>query len=100
MSHLMSLSGVKGTCRFALHMSAFDPKWTSRGHVPCPPMTLERHARLPQTSYNLWRAGCELILMPVLKARGKWRSCDARDCGLAQTAWSRATHSALRRERD
>jgi hypothetical protein len=26
-----SLLGVKRTCRFALHMSAFDPKWTSRG---------------------------------------------------------------------
>src|SRR5262245_53400643 len=29
MSHLMSLSGVKRTCRFALHMSAYDPKRTS-----------------------------------------------------------------------
>src|SRR6476659_6834613 len=28
MSHLMSLSGAKRTCRFALHMSAFDPKRT------------------------------------------------------------------------
>src|SRR5262249_53942205 len=30
-SHLMSLSGVKRTCHFALHMSAFDPKrtWSS-----------------------------------------------------------------------
>jgi len=26
--HLMSLSGVKRTCRFALQMSAFDPKQT------------------------------------------------------------------------
>jgi len=29
MSHLMSLSGVKRTYLFALHMSAFDPKRTS-----------------------------------------------------------------------
>src|SRR5262245_9800051 len=29
MSHLMSLSGVKRTCPFALHMSANDPKRTS-----------------------------------------------------------------------
>jgi hypothetical protein len=29
MSHLMSLSGAKRTYRFALHMSAFDPKRTS-----------------------------------------------------------------------
>ena len=29
MSHLMSLSGVKRTLRFAAHMSAFDPKRTS-----------------------------------------------------------------------
>ena len=28
MSHLMSLSGVKRTCRFALRVSAFDPKRT------------------------------------------------------------------------
>jgi len=28
MSHLMSLLGVKRTCPFALHMSAFDPKRT------------------------------------------------------------------------
>src|SRR5215467_8524863 len=28
MSHLMSLSGVKRTCPFAMHMSAFDPKRT------------------------------------------------------------------------
>src|SRR6516162_1981889 len=28
-SHLMSLLGVKRTCLFALHMSAFDPKRTS-----------------------------------------------------------------------
>jgi hypothetical protein len=28
MSHLMSLSGVKRTYPFALHMSAFDPKRT------------------------------------------------------------------------
>ena len=28
MSHLVSLSGVKRTCPFALHMSAFDPKRT------------------------------------------------------------------------
>src|SRR5262245_53326154 len=28
MSHLMSLSGVKRTCPFALQMSAFDPKRT------------------------------------------------------------------------
>ena len=30
MSHLMSLLGVKRTCRVALHMSAFDPKRTSK----------------------------------------------------------------------
>jgi hypothetical protein len=29
----MSLSGVKQTCLFALHMSAFDPKRTSLGGV-------------------------------------------------------------------
>src|SRR5262249_29878848 len=28
LTHLMSLSGVKRTCPFALHMSAFDPKRT------------------------------------------------------------------------
>jgi hypothetical protein len=28
MSHLMSLSGAKRTCLFALQMSAFDPKRT------------------------------------------------------------------------
>jgi len=27
----MSLLGVKRTCRFALHMSAYDPKRTSAG---------------------------------------------------------------------
>src|SRR5262245_56419862 len=31
MSHLMSLSGVKRTCRFALHVSAFD---TQSGRRP------------------------------------------------------------------
>ena len=35
------LSGVKRTCRFALHMSAFDPKRTfvgsaNRGSLPSP----------------------------------------------------------------
>jgi hypothetical protein len=28
MSHLMSLSGAKRPCPFALHMSAYDPKRT------------------------------------------------------------------------
>jgi len=32
MSHLMSLSGVKRTWPFALHMSAYDPKRTSKAN--------------------------------------------------------------------
>ena len=42
MSHLMSLSGVKRTWCFALHMSAYDPKRTCRRTIPC---TGSNHAR-------------------------------------------------------
>src|SRR5215475_8489895 len=62
-------------------------------------MTLNGHARPPETGYNLWRAGCELIVLPMLKLTGNPRGCDGADCGLAQTARDARVHSALCRER-
>src|SRR5262249_43667768 len=47
MSHLMSLSGVKRTCRCALHMSAFDPK-----------RTLDRLDRFPATMLDQGPTRC------------------------------------------
>src|SRR5262245_41070655 len=47
-SHLMSLSGVKRTCRCALHMSAFDPKRTLSGAFP--EAGLSRYDALPCAS--------------------------------------------------
>jgi hypothetical protein len=35
-THFVSLLGVKRTCRFALHMSAFDPKRTLPTIAPAP----------------------------------------------------------------
>src|SRR5262245_26953522 len=68
---------------------------------PTPPndrvLTLDGHARPPETGYNLWPAGRALIvpLMLKLSKRRSARGCDAADCGLAQTARYARVHSAL-----
>jgi transposase len=45
-----------------------------------------------------WRAGCELIILPML-ARKNLRGCDAADCGLARKARLIRVRPALCRER-
>src|SRR5262245_35262174 len=46
-----------------------------------------------------WRAGCELIILPML-ARKNPRGCDAADCGLARKARLIRVCPALCRKRD
>src|SRR5262249_61032696 len=46
-----------------------------------------------------WRAGCELIILPML-ARKNLRGCDAADCGLARKARPVPRSPALCTERN